>query len=295
MRGASIEDHKNSDYAVVFSGGGALGSWEVGCLKAVLDFHSGKPPSIVTGASAGALNAAGHHLGLTPEEIGAFWAGLAPTDIFTEAIDFKALAARIAGSRAHAFIMGFFGDGNDQGLVEAIRNAFEGKKSIFDTAPMEGTLDRIFADEARSEAFSKAKSTLVVSTTRLADGESELLYRLKGRKRSLPASARKGRYADAWTPVRSMTMLKQGLMGTAALPILFPPMEGRFDGGVLLNQPIAPAILLGARLIYVFIPNAESFGRTTHFHAGADAALHLADREPRSADPSGRRQQQDLQ
>ncbi len=66
----------------------------------------------------------------------------------------------------------------------------------------------------------------------------------------------------AWTKVQSLDMLQQALMGTAALPMLFRDMEGRFDGGVLLNQLIAPAAGLGARVIYVFIPSPVVFGPT---------------------------------
>jgi len=56
-------------YAVVFSGGGALGSWEVGCYRALLTHHGGELPACVTGASAGALNAAAITSGMSADEI----------------------------------------------------------------------------------------------------------------------------------------------------------------------------------------------------------------------------------
>ena len=56
-------------YGVVFSGGGALGAWEVGCLHSLLRRHETKYPLVVAGASAGALNAAGLALGMTVGEL----------------------------------------------------------------------------------------------------------------------------------------------------------------------------------------------------------------------------------
>ncbi|MGQ0446242.1 MAG: hypothetical protein ACT4O2_14235, partial [Beijerinckiaceae bacterium] len=56
------------------------------------------------------------------------------------------------------------------------------------------------------------------------------------------------------------------LMGSTAIPILFPPVEHMFDGGVLLNQPLNPAIVLGEALdvynYFVVIPASERLGST---------------------------------
>jgi predicted acylesterase/phospholipase RssA len=52
-------------------------------------------------------------------------------------------------------------------------------------------------------------------------------------------------------------------MGSTALPVLFPPNGPYFDGGVLMNQPITPAILLNEPdILYVVIPTAKALGRT---------------------------------
>ena len=77
-----------------------------------------------------------------------------------------------------------------------------------------------------------------------------------------------------WRPVTGYKVLEQALMGTTALPLVFPPFQNYFDGGVLLNQPISPAIQIMDTIldprnkneapldIYVFIPDPESLGKT---------------------------------
>ena len=266
------------DYAVVFSGGGALGSWEVGCLDALLKFHDGQGPSIVTGASAGGLNAAGWHCGLSTDELGAFWANVKKEDIFKDALDYKRIAASIAGSQAANVLRSLVAREEQRPIQDTIAEAFSNVRSIFDTSPMEETVERILAPEARADAFAHPRNSLVISTTKLADGEPELLYHLRGGKKRIPPEAKRGRYAKVWEKIGSIQMLRQALLGTAALPLLFSDMEGRFDGGVLLNQPIAPAIGLGARVLYVFIPSPTIFGNTSNLAeiAGTLASTLLA-------------------
>ena len=57
------------DYAVVFSGGGALGAWEVGCMRELVAHHGGKLPRVMSGASAGSLNAAAFASGLSLDQV----------------------------------------------------------------------------------------------------------------------------------------------------------------------------------------------------------------------------------
>ncbi len=237
----------DEDYAVVFSGGGALGSWEVGCLGAVIDAHGGKLPTIVTGASAGAINAAGLVAGMTVDQLHATWAALTNGDIyFVRPFRWKLIFAALG------FLTG-------KGLLSSTAKQARTLQSIFDTAPLENTLRDILRD--RENAFLSSPMAFAISTTKLADSQPELFYKMPVGQ-PLPAAATQGRYAKAWTIITGLTQLLQALKGTSALPILFPPMEGRFDGGVLLNQPISPAIRLGATNLYVFIPSVEQIGDT---------------------------------
>src|ERR1700722_7474751 len=71
-----------NEYAVVFSGGGAFGAWEVGAYDEILSRHHGHPPTIVTGASAGALNAAAICAGVSPADLQKLWTGLTPDKVY---------------------------------------------------------------------------------------------------------------------------------------------------------------------------------------------------------------------
>lgn len=238
---------RDKDYAIVFSGGGALGSWEVGCLDAIMRHHGGRPPSIVTGASAGALNAAALCSGMMPDEIAQLWRGLTNKDVYA-----------VRPLRTKIFIAAMMSLGG-KGVVESVMSQVQATSSVYDTTPLERTLQTILA--AREHSFLSSPMGFAISATRLADNEPELFYKMP-HGQPLPATAASGKYARAWTPITGLAMLLQALKGTSALPILFPPMEGRFDGGVLLNQPISPAIRMGARNLYVIIPSVQSFGST---------------------------------
>jgi predicted acylesterase/phospholipase RssA len=236
----------DEDYAVVFSGGGALGSWEVGCLDAVIHRHNGRLPSVVTGASAGAINAAGLCAGMSVEELAQTWASLKNHDVY---------AVRHFRGKLLAAAFGFVGG---KGLVESTITQLKTVQSVFDTSPLESTLRRILL--GREHEFLSSNLAFAISTTRLSDSEPELFYKTAFGA-ALPHEATAGKYKN-WTQIRGLAQLLQALKGTSALPILFPPMEGRFDGGVLLNQPLAPAIRLGATHLYVFIPSVVQFGDT---------------------------------
>jgi predicted acylesterase/phospholipase RssA len=238
----------DEDYAVVFSGGGALGSWEVGCLGAVIDAHGGRLPSVVSGASAGAINAAGLAAGMTVDQLGSTWGALTNGDIYV-----------VRSFRSQLILAALGSLWGKKSLLSSATAQVKTVQSIFDTAPLENTLRRILQD--RENAFLSSPMAFAISTTKLADSQPELFYKMPI-GHVLPDTATQGRYAKAWTIITGLTQLLQALKGTSALPILFPPMEGRFDGGVLLNQPISPAIRLGATNLYVFIPSVEQIGDT---------------------------------
>src|SRR3712207_5353872 len=79
------EEGESDGYAIVFSGGGALGAWEVGCFKTIMRHHN-ELPAIVTGASAGALNAAGICARLSPSELENLWCTLRPEEVYSRAL-----------------------------------------------------------------------------------------------------------------------------------------------------------------------------------------------------------------
>ena len=230
------------DYAVIFSGGGAFGAWEVGCLEAVLAHHGGTQPRIVTGASAGAINAAGMCAGISPHQLHQLWKGLRPQSVFRpRELRGKMLKAAISATR--------------NGLIAGALKQLETLNSIYETDPLSQTLSKILKPAAAK--FKASPISLAISSTNLTERGTEIFYKVPpGRNVSamnLPAG---------WKAIDDTDVLIQALMGTTALPLLFPPMEGHFDGGVLLNQPISPALTLGATTLYVFLPTSQRLGTT---------------------------------
>lgn len=244
----------DEDYAVVFSGGGALGAWEVGCLKAVVEKYNGRMPAITTGASAGAINAVGVCAGMTVDELERSWSNLIRSDVCRWDLDLWTIAKHLSCS-----FLPWNGGVSKENLIKRLRSHLKNKKSLFDKSSLQETLFQIL--RSREHHFLSSKIMCAISATNLTEGKPEIFYKLPPGV-ALPKDADQGRYKGAWTKISSLQLLLQGLKGTAALPILFPPMENRFDGGVLLNQPLLPAIRLGAKNIFVFIPSPEAFGVT---------------------------------
>jgi len=71
-----------SKVAVVLSGGGAKGAYQVGVLKALRE--RGVVPDIYCGTSVGAFNGGMLASGRTLDEVEALWRGLRRSDVFTE-------------------------------------------------------------------------------------------------------------------------------------------------------------------------------------------------------------------
>lgn len=236
----------DEDYAIVFSGGGALGAWEIGCLKAILFSHKNRAPSIVTGASAGALNAAGVCSNMPPDKLHQLWAGLTPESV-----------CRFRFGLGSVINIGFRAIGA-LSFTGGINGFLDSQTSLYETTRLYETLRKTFPGSDGD--FLKSDISFAISLTGLASRSRKLFYKLPPGKALPPAEDTW--MSRAWEEIRSMEMLHQVLMGTTALPILFPPFEGLFDGGVLLNQPISPAIALGAHRIYVLIPTSEALGRT---------------------------------
>lgn len=247
----------DEDYAVVFSGGGALGSWEVGCLQVLQERFNGKLPNIVAGASAGALNAAGVAAGLTAEQLQEQWQQLRPIDVFFENVDIEQLAKKLWWQGTKSLVPGRKAPDRD-GLLGILNEHLQGKRGFFDLSPFKQTMQNILRYQEGD--LMKSPISLVVSCTNLSESYPEHFYKLP------PGVALTYREPDdsrtRWTKIQGLPTLIQALTGSIAIPGLFPPMENRFDGGVLLNQPLKPAIDLGARNIFVLIPAPIEFGLT---------------------------------
>jgi predicted acylesterase/phospholipase RssA len=246
------------DYGIVFSGGGALGAWEVGCYRAIRSRHGDRSPQVVTGASAGAINAVGVCAGMTPPQLTDTWSKITDAKVYRTKFG-PWMFCKLVGRAAITF-----------SATKSTKRFLEGQRSLYDTSPLKQTLTEILRDYYQQ--FCQSPTRCALSVTNLTQGRKELLYKLPPGE-TLPQAAHIGRLAGSWQKILSQDMLVQALMGSTALPVLFPPFEGYFDGGVLLNQPITPAIALGALNLYVVVPSSEALGTTDHLLAIASTLV----------------------
>ncbi|MCC6996375.1 MAG: patatin-like phospholipase family protein [Deltaproteobacteria bacterium] len=263
---------------LVLSGGGARGVFQVGVWKVLLDHPRGigRAPLVISGTSAGALNGALIAAGLQPDDILEFWLDIAerPPVIANERF-FKSLEsalgrlllreplrgpsprwreARILLSmlKKHAWYKpsGLLAMGLEFFMTarfDTLSHLLEGITTsyLFDTSEVRERLARaIGGDTLRSP-----RVRLAINTVDIRTGGVVRIVNHKPEK-SPRASARHYRYE----PELSLDMI----LASASIPLLFNPVQvgehALWDGGLLVNSPMAPAVALGAtRIVPVLV------------------------------------------
>ncbi len=225
--------------ALVLTGGGARAAYQVGVLRALARHFPLAGFDIVTGASAGAINAlflASRQGGLSRAvgDLADLWQGLRLEDIFR--VDPGSLLRHVVGWGLR------LGSGG-AALSPSVRG-------LLDTSPLRAVLNRVLPSDrdgvivgveenlARCQPMALAVPTLDYATgetiTWVAGCEIETWRR--PRRRS----------------VRTRFTVDH-VMASAALPLLFPAVRlgngWHGDGGIRLSAPLSPALHLGATRI----------------------------------------------
>jgi NTE family protein len=217
--------------AVILSGGGARGAYEVGVLSYVLDalarLRGGAPPrlDILCGTSVGAVNACFlashlHDPTLGVRRLVDLW-----TDLNLETV--LGFGMRQALSIPKLI---FGGPGEGVGL--------------FDVTPMAKLIEREIPWRAIARTLRHGYlSALSISATEIATGRT-VIFMQTGPDGALPTTA------PPRTIIRGALVGPLHALASASIPLLFPPVrigpELFMDGGVRQNTPIAPALRLGA-------------------------------------------------
>lgn len=237
----------SSGIALALSGGGARGAYQVGFLRHLAHRYPDLPVEILTGASAGAVNAIqlANHTGRFTERVEDLtrsWESLSVDQVFR--VDAASLLPRgfrwiaqlsLLGGRRHV--------PQAQGLV--------------DTSPLQAFLYRALGTEDGSlpgiqQNLTKGSLRAVaLSTTHYGSGSSVVFCQ--------------GEEVEAWERPQRHSVLREitvdHVMASAALPLFFPAVElnGQWfgDGGLRLHSPLAPAVHLGARKIIAVSTRAE--------------------------------------
>lgn len=233
-----MADRARTGRAVVLSGGGARGAYEVGVLMALLErARPGVPVAdLVCGTSVGAITGAWLAAGADePAEIvrqlAALWDSLALEDVLAFGPGQIASLPRL-----------LWGGGKAAGLFDA--------RKLFSALERQVRWDRI------SERIAQGRlAALTITATHVATGRPTVFMQ---RRTPLERSHHLGRQVV----VRDTAITAEHVLASAAIPILFPPVaiggEIYCDGGLRLNTPMGPAIRLGAdRVLVTGLPAAN--------------------------------------
>lgn len=227
--------------ALVLSGGGARAAYQVGVLRVLSRECPGAVPDILTGVSAGGINAAflatrQASFDDKVDQLAQMWARLRIDNVFR--VDLRDLASRTVrwGGR----------------LLSGGQSPLPPAKSLVDTVPLREMLERELPADGgalggiprslqdgwlRSFALTASSYTTGQSITWVQTRDEELI----------PTWERPQRRSE------SCAVRVDHVMASAALPFFFPAIEvdgGWYgDGGIRLTAPLSPAIHLGARKI----------------------------------------------
>lgn len=224
----------SSDIALVLSGGGARTCYQVGVLTAIAERMPEFTFPIITGVSAGAINAA--FLAANPlpmrEVVGALrgaWLRLTSDRVYRVPPTFL---ARWAGRFVKRVLSGY-------------RENRPVVRGILDLRPLREFLsDGIDFDRVEENLQSGWLRAVALTATSYSTGQSVTFFQGAA---DVPGWERAHRIA-VQTP-----LTVDHVMASSAIPILFPAVrlgESFFgDGSVRQTMPLAPAIHLGARRI----------------------------------------------
>ncbi len=237
---------QGSGFAVVMSGGGARAAYQAGLLLAIARRHPHLEVPIITGVSAGAINAAWMSssvdaFGTTMDELTELWRSLTVDRIFR--VDAWSLSGRVLRTGLKLVSGGARRASTAQGFV--------------DTAPLRelmqtlvggegGVLERVGPNIAQGRLTAVALTTASYST-----GESITWVQ--------------GHNVEPWERAHRVcipsTLTVEHIMASAALPMFFPAVRigstWHGDGGMRLTAPLSPAVHLGARKILAISTRAH--------------------------------------
>jgi len=232
----------------VLAGGGARAAYQVGVLHGIAERAPHVRFPIVTGVSAGAINAGGLASGEgtlldSVERLERAWRSISLRDVFDPTL------LSIGGSLARWGYMV---------LTRGSASLFEAR-SILDTRPLKRTLTRYVDEEALQRNVAAGRLTaLGITTTDYSNGRTVTFVQGLHDEAAWERAGRVGLAAEV-TP--------DHVLASSALPLVFPAVEigGRHygDGSIRQTAPLAPAIHLGAERLFVISIRHADWKRAT--------------------------------
>ena len=225
--------------ALVLQGGGARAAYQVGVLKAVseiLGHPTENPFPIITGTSAGAINAAvlathADNFAYGVEALLKVWENFSPDQVYRT--DF----AGVANNSAKWLTSFFFG------------SVAKGHRvSLFDNSPLIDLIARHVAFERISTHIeSGALRAVAVTASGYTSGQHCAFFQAAADVQGWRRSQRVG--------IRVSQLRADHLMASSAIPFAFPATkinrEFFGDGSIRQMAPVSPALHLGAARVFV--------------------------------------------
>lgn len=225
-----------SDFALVLSGGGARAAYQVGFLRALARRFPDLSPRIITGVSAGAVNAAyvANHFGTFGdkiEKLRSLWATLQIADVY-----------RVASGHLGRNVLRW-----GLRLMSGGSRTTPRPRSLVDTEPFRELLVRVL-NAAPDGTLTGIEENLragrlkaiAITTSSYTTGQSITWVQ--------------GEAIDEWERAHRKStgcaLTVDHVMASSALPLFFPAVKlnGAWygDGGIRLTAPLSPAVHLGA-------------------------------------------------
>jgi NTE family protein len=231
----------HDELALMFSGGGARAAYQVGFLRVLARECPDVVPGILTGVSAGGINAAylaarQERFAEKVENLAEAWSQINIEQVFK--VDLRDLASRSVrwGGR----------------LLSGGKYPVPPARSLVDTSPLHDLLERLLlAEDGAIGGICRSLDAgwlraIALTASSYTTGQSMTWVQARG-----------DCGIQTWErPMRKSTAVElrvDHVVASSALPFFFPAVEvdGAWygDGGIRLTAPLAPAVHLGARRI----------------------------------------------
>jgi NTE family protein len=281
-------DGQRRTLGLVLSGGGARGAFQVGVYEQLLaDPRFADGPVVLSGTSAGAINAALIAAGRSPVEMMRFWNDIADDPPVVVEAEFFASAARTVVRLVAGEVAGWFGSGRRwRAFLQRALNHVPPSPAQLAALCTEYVLATRF--ELVSRLIAGIRVPSLADTTRLrerlvAEFGGERIPAGRHRLAITAVDAHTGavvRFVTATTPhtrppdyivVDAITV--DMVLASASIPLLFPPValgaRLLWDGGLLVNTPLAPVVALGAdEIVTVLVTEPPDPERSPFPHLG---------------------------
>lgn len=236
-------DSSMNSQAILLAGGGARAAYQVGCLRHIAKAMPDYRPQIITGVSAGAINAVhlASHRGSWPdavERLRELWLDLDTERVFRT--ELRAMLGKLFGAALPILTGGRLANRRIHGMVDTTPL----REFLQEALSLDG--DRVCG--IRENLDSNLLQALAIITTNYDTGRSTAWVQSNG-EMSWGRGQLRAEFED---------ITIQHILASSALPIFFPATAlgtaWHGDGGVRLTAPLSPALHLGADRILAVSP-----------------------------------------